>query len=79
MAKRFHFFQSIKKERVLETPEKTGLGRPSSEFTASSDRTKRRKTEDIRSKASVEELSYATQTRVFELQENWMLQKLSRM
>jgi len=37
------------------------VGRPSSKFTSSSERTKRRKTEEIRSKFTLETLSYATQ------------------
>jgi len=52
---------NIKSQRVLETSKKPDFGRPSLEFATSSDRTKRRKTEDIRSQTSVEELSFATQ------------------
>ena len=51
----------MKLQNDTETPRKRNLGRPSSSFTASSNRTKRRKTEDILSHASVEQLSYATQ------------------
>lgn len=44
----------------METPKKK-KDRPSSEFTSSSDRSKQRETEEIRSLSSIEELSYATQ------------------
>lgn len=48
----------------LATPEKKNSGRPSSEFTDSSERTKRRRTEEMRSQSSTEELSYATQMKL---------------
>lgn len=50
-----------KTEKVVETPKKSDSGRPVSQFASSSERTKRRRTESLRSQASVEELSYATQ------------------
>jgi len=47
-------FFNIKSQRVLETSKKPDFGRSSLEFTTSSDRTRRRETEDISSQTSVE-------------------------
>lgn len=48
---------------VIQSPETTALlkGRPSTEFLASSERSKRRKTEQVRLDRSAEELAYAAQ------------------
>lgn len=43
------------------TSKETHMGRPKQQFIQSSERTKRRRTKDIRSQSSTEELSYATQ------------------
>lgn len=53
-------FRSLEKtEQASENSSK--MDRPTSGFAESSDRTKRRKTEDLRAQTSIEELSYATQ------------------
>lgn len=46
---------------VVKTPNKPRTGRPLSDFNRSSERTKRRKTENVRANTCVEELCYATQ------------------
>lgn len=48
------------KEEIKETKIST-KGRPSTSFEDSSERSKRRKTENLRTQSSTEELSYATQ------------------
>lgn len=57
------FVVLVDKVDSIITPEtsKTGMGRPASNFLESSERTKRRKTEDIRKERSSDELVYATQ------------------
>ncbi|XP_034192452.2 uncharacterized protein LOC117609839 [Osmia lignaria lignaria] len=55
------FVVFTKEEEIAETSTKKDSGRPSSDFSTSSERTKRRRTEGIRSKTNVEELCYATQ------------------
>lgn len=54
-------FVSFEQIEIVPKKTQTNLGRPSLEFLDSSERTKRRKTKDIRSQTSVEELSYAAQ------------------
>lgn len=48
-------------EKIVKNDEKGTSGRPSKSFASSSDRSKRRKTEEIRSTLSTEELTYAAQ------------------
>lgn len=57
---------SINSQNSSKTPKRKSVGRPSLDFTSSGERSKRRKTESIRLRSSVEELTFAAQMKLRE-------------